>query len=103
MVPSVEPPVLRASSPSSEIADALRRAVELAVEGSRAEVIVGSPGHYSLVVTASAFVGKGTLEKQRLVYAAIGSLMRGEDAPVHAIDRLETRTVAPASSPSSAG
>jgi len=40
------------------------------------------------------FAGKRTLEKQRLVYAALGDLMAGSNAPVHAIARLETLTPA---------
>ena len=32
------------------------------------------------------------LESQRLVYGAIMHLMQGGSAPVHAVDRLDTRT-----------
>ena len=48
-------------------------------------------GHYSLAVTSAAFEGKSLLAKQRLVYSAITHLMGGDDAPVHAIDKLHTR------------
>ena len=36
------------------------------------------------------FDGKKTLEKQRMVYSALKELMSGNNAPVHAIDNLET-------------
>jgi hypothetical protein len=32
------------------------------------------------------------LESQRLVYAAITHLMKGDMAPVHAVDSLRTKT-----------
>jgi hypothetical protein len=31
------------------------------------------------------------LESQRLVYSAIAHLMKGDLAPVHAVDKLKTR------------
>lgn len=30
------------------------------------------------------------VEQQQMVYAAIAHLMKGADAPVHAIDRMQT-------------
>jgi BolA family transcriptional regulator, general stress-responsive regulator len=38
--------------------------------------------HFRLEIVAEAFAGKSRLERQRLVYAALGELMRGE---VHAL------------------
>ena len=32
------------------------------------------------------------IERQRLVYGAIADLMKGDKAPVHAVDSLKTRT-----------
>ena len=56
-----------------------------------AEVKVeGGGGHFSIAVTSKAFAGKNLLGKQRLVYSAIAPLMAGANAPVHAVDRLET-------------
>jgi len=49
-------------------------------------------GHFEIRVVAGQFVGKSTLAKQRLVLGAIKELMKGENAPVHAIDRIETLT-----------
>lgn len=73
------------------IARKLHEAIVAKLPGSEVEVTIGSPGHYSLAVTSSEFVGKTTLAKQRLVYSAITPLMAGDAAPVHAIDKLLTR------------
>jgi acid stress-induced BolA-like protein IbaG/YrbA len=73
------------------VIDALREAIERQIPGARADVS-GGDGHYSLVVTSTAFSGKGMLESQRLVYSAIAHLMKGDGAPVHAIESLKTLT-----------
>jgi acid stress-induced BolA-like protein IbaG/YrbA len=75
------------------VTDALVNAITLTIPGAKVEA-TGGGGHYSLVVTASAFEGKSMLESQRLVYGAIGHLMKGDTAPVHAIDSLRTKSVA---------
>ena len=73
------------------VVDALREAIERQIPDSRAEVS-GGGGHFTIDVTAAAFAGKSMLESQRLVYGAIAHLMKGELAPVHAVDSLKTRT-----------
>ena len=73
------------------IPEALKQAIEAKIEGSTAEV-TGGGGHFNLVVTSPVFAGKSMLESQRLVYGAIAHLMAGDQAPVHAIDSLKTRT-----------
>ncbi|GEM_PF-1460932 len=75
---------------TQDTATALHQAISVALPGAEIEVIVGSPGHYSLKVTTAAFAGKTLLAKQRLVFGAITDLMAGEMAPVHAIDKLDT-------------
>ena len=45
--------------------------------------------HFSLIIESPAFVGTGRVERQRLVYAALGDLMRER---VHA---LSIRATAP--------
>jgi acid stress-induced BolA-like protein IbaG/YrbA len=72
-----------------DVLAALRTAVEEKVPGARAEVN-GGGGHYTLVVTSASFEGKSTLERQRMVYTAIAHLMKGDMAPVHAIDSMKT-------------
>ncbi len=76
--------------PGVNFAEQIRDAIEREVPDAKAEV-TGGGGHYSIVVTSPVFAGKGMLESQRLVYATITHLMRGDDAPVHAVDSLRTR------------
>jgi stress-induced morphogen len=75
---------------SEHIAKQLHEAVAAKLPDAKIEVTIGSPGHYSLAVTSTAFAGKTSVAKQRLVYSAISHLMAGEAAPVHAIDKLIT-------------
>lgn len=76
-----------------ETAARIREAVAAALPGARIEV-TGDGNHFSLRVESAAFTGQNRLGRQRLVLRAIAPLMKGDGAPVHAIDRLET--VAPA-------
>lgn len=75
-----------------EVARQLAEAIERALPGARAAVEIGSPGHFELTVTASALAGLARVKQQQAVYAAIAHLMAGDDAPVHAIDRMTIRT-----------
>ena len=72
------------------IVEKLRSAVVAAVPGADVSVHASSPGHFELRVVSEAFRGKSRVDQQRLVLGAITGLMSGDDAPVHAIDRLET-------------
>ena len=68
-------------------------AIVASIRGALADAkinVSGGGGHYSIVVTSAAFEGKSMLESQRLVYGAIAHLMKGADAPVHAVDSLKT-------------
>jgi acid stress-induced BolA-like protein IbaG/YrbA len=71
------------------IPDAITESIRSALADAKVEV-AGGGGHYTIAVTSSAFEGKGMLESQRLVYAAIAHLMKGDGAPVHAVDTLKT-------------
>ena len=75
--------------PPSDIVAALRESVETALPGAQVEVRANSPGHFQLRVVSEAFAGKSRVQQQQMVYAAIAHLMRGDDAPVHAIDQLQ--------------
>ena len=72
------------------VVDALREAIERQIPDSRAEVN-GGGGHFNIEVTSPVFAGKSMLESQRMVYSAIADLMKGDRAPVHAVDSLKTR------------
>lgn len=79
-----------AAQPSpQETADRIRDAVAAALPGARIDV-TGEGSHFSLRVESEAFAGQSRLARQRLVLRAVAPLMKGEGAPVHAIDRLET-------------
>ena len=71
------------------IPDAITESILSALADAKVEV-AGGGGHYTIAVTSAAFEGKGMLESQRLVYAAIAHLMKGDGAPVHAVDTLKT-------------
>ena len=73
------------------VIDAMREAIERQIPDSRAEVN-GGGGHFIIEVTSPAFAGKNMLQSQRMVYSAIADLMKGDGAPVHAVDSLKTRT-----------
>ena len=75
-----------------DVVQAIRTAITEKISGALVEVTPGSAGHYTIVVTSADFAGKGMLESQRLVYGAIAHLMKGDAAPVHAVDKLTTRT-----------
>ena len=72
-----------------ETAARIREAVSEALPDAVIDV-TGEGNHFSLRVESAAFDGKRTLARQRLVLRAIAHLMKGDGAPVHAIDRLET-------------
>lgn len=73
-----------------DVLAAIREAVEGTVPDAKAEVS-GGGGHFNIVVTSPVFAGKSMLESQRLVYSAIAHLMKGNDAPVHAVDSMKTK------------
>jgi acid stress-induced BolA-like protein IbaG/YrbA len=75
-----------------DIPAAIKDAIVAKIPG--AEVTVsGGGGHFTIEVASAAFSGKSMLESQRMVYGAIAHLMKGERAPVHAVDTLRTRPV----------
>ena len=74
------------------LVEELRCAVLTALPDAEVEVEARSPGHFALSVVSSAFAGLPRVRQQQKVYAAIAHLMAGDAAPVHAIDRLITRT-----------
>ena len=80
----------------AELAAQLQRKIVDALPGATAVVRAGGPGHFEVEVTAAEFAGLTRVQQQRRVYDAIGALMSGAGAPVHAIDKMVTRTKAAA-------
>jgi acid stress-induced BolA-like protein IbaG/YrbA len=72
-----------------DVLAAIREAIVAKIPGAHVEV-TGGGGHYSIGVTSPEFAGKGMLASHRLVYSAIAHLMEGQQAPVHAVDKLTT-------------
>jgi acid stress-induced BolA-like protein IbaG/YrbA len=73
----------------------IHEAIRGAVKGRLADAVVevtGGGGHWSLIVTSSAFAGKSMLECHRLVLATLAPLMAGAAPPIHAVDSLITKT-----------
>jgi acid stress-induced BolA-like protein IbaG/YrbA len=70
----------------------LAECIEQALEGAQVTVSSGGPGHFELDVVWPGFEGKRRVAQQQLVYGAIAHLMAGDAAPVHAIDKMVTRT-----------
>jgi stress-induced morphogen len=45
----------------------------------------GTGDHFSATVVSATFAGKGPVERHRLVYAALGPVILGPAAPIHAL------------------
>ena len=71
--------------------DRIIAAVTAELTGSVVQAREASAGHFEIEVVWQGFAGKGELDKQRAVLRAIKSLMSGDAAPVHAVDRLLTK------------
>lgn len=69
----------------------VKESIERAIPGAIVAV-AGGGGHFEIEVVSPVFEGQRTLARQRLVYSAISHLMAGNNAPLHAVDRLECRT-----------
>ncbi len=76
--------------PATSVAEQLHQALAAAFPDGQVHV-EGDGRHFSVRVVSAAFAGQGPVQRQRAVYRAIGHLMRGDDAPVHAIDHMDLR------------
>jgi stress-induced morphogen len=74
------------------VCDAMREAIAAALPDAQIKVTPSSPGHFEIEVVSTAFAGQPMVKQQKLVLGAIKELMAGDGAPVHAVDRLRTRT-----------
>ncbi|MDX1649163.1 MAG: BolA/IbaG family iron-sulfur metabolism protein [Myxococcota bacterium] len=75
-----------------EVAARVRDAIAEAMPEAEVRVDAVSPGHFEIEVVSDAFQGLSRVKQQQKVYAAIAHLMAGDTAPVHAVDRMVTRT-----------
>ena len=86
-------PIQILSSPSAadDTARDLERAIARRSRTPRVEVRANSAGHFEIRVVSASFAQQSRVVQQQRVYAAIAHLMKGDAAPVHAIDRLGHR------------
>ena len=70
-------------------------AIRVAVLAAIPDAVVlaeGGNGHWTITVTSAVFAGKAMLANHRLVMAAIAPLLAGAAPPIHAVDKLTTKT-----------
>lgn len=77
--------------------DEIRRRIEAALPGARAEVQSDDGVHFAARVVAPQFAGRRTLQRHQLVYGALGAAVGGE---IHA---LALDTLAPDEDPRGSG
>jgi acid stress-induced BolA-like protein IbaG/YrbA len=80
------------SASGGSLTGAIEAAIVEALGQDASAEVQGTGGHFTVRAVSVAFEGKGLLAKQRLVMRALAPFMAGADAPVHAIDHLETLT-----------
>jgi len=81
--------IINAGPPQDDVTEQLRKAIREALPDSKVQVEAKGPGHFEVCVIDEAFRDLSRVKQQQLVYKAITSLMAGDGAPVHAIDRLD--------------
>lgn len=82
---------------SSDLPNEITHRIEAKIPHSHAQVSCTGPGHYVLNVNAPIFESLSMVKQQQLVYSAITDLMAGNDAPVHAIDKMNLSSSLPLS------
>ena len=70
-----------------DILEEIKKAIVAEIPDAIVEVS-GGGGHFSIVVTSKVFEGKRMLKKHQLVLQSIKELMKGDNAPLHAVDSL---------------
>ena len=71
----------------SDIIETMKESIQSALPDGVIDV-QGSGGHFVIEVVSKEFAGKRIIQQHRLVLGAIAHLMKGDNAPVHAIDKL---------------
>jgi stress-induced morphogen len=82
--------ILSSPSDPDKLTDDLHQAIAKALPDAKVVVRATGAGHFEIRVESESFAGKSRVAQQQAVYAAIAPLMKGDAAPVHAIDKLET-------------
>jgi stress-induced morphogen len=73
--------------------DDIKARIRTALPDAEVDVVdtTGGGDHFSATVVSAAFLDKGLVDRHRLVYSALGEVMRGSNAPIHAL-ALTTET-----------
>ena len=75
----------------SDLTDKIKQRIETAIPNAQVDVMAGGDRHYALKVISESFDNMTQVKQHQLVYAAIKDLMSGNDAPIHAIDKMDLR------------
>ncbi len=82
---------IQINRPPAETSERVTQLLEAAFPGASVAVR-GQGGHFEIRVVSAEFEGKNSLARQRSILGVIKDLMKGERAPVHAVDRIEALT-----------
>ena len=77
---------------AEDLSTDIQQRIETKIPNAQVQVIQGSDKHYALIVISETFAGMSQVKQHQLVYSAITDLMTGNDAPIHAIDKMDLRT-----------
>jgi acid stress-induced BolA-like protein IbaG/YrbA len=77
---------------ASDMSAEIKHRIEQALPGAKVEVFSGSDRHYEISVISETFADMTPVKQQQSIYATISDLMAGDNAPVHAIDRMDLRS-----------
>ena len=75
----------------SDLTDKIKQRIETAIPNAQVDVMAGGDRHYALKVISESFDGLSQVKQHQLVYATIKDLMSGDEAPIHAIDKMDLR------------
>lgn len=73
---------------TSDISSEIKQRIEAAIPNAKVEVLTGSGRHYEISIISASFDGLSQVKQHQMVYATITDLMAGNDAPIHAIDKM---------------
>ena len=77
---------------SSDLSEEIQTRISTAIPDAEVIVRLASDRHYEVSVVSASFVDQSQVKQHQRVYATFTDLMTGDNAPVHAIDRMDTRT-----------
>ncbi len=78
---------------SSNLSDEIKQRIQSAIPDAEVVVNLASDRHYEISVVSAAFENLSQVKRHQRVYATITDLMSGDNAPVHAIDRMDTSSL----------